>query len=123
MSKKITTDITPYSYSWILSIEEPFYSVEYVESWRDWIKTNLSLFYALSAVYVLMALAGQRYMKHKPRLELRLPLIIWNIILALFSIFSTIRVLPGLFLKRKLFFLEIIFNFGRVLRLRDEPWL
>ena len=40
--------------------------------------------------------AGQIYMKNKPKFELRLWLAAWNMLLAAFSIFGAMRVLPEL---------------------------
>jgi elongation of very long chain fatty acids protein 6 len=45
---------------------------------------------------VLFVSAGQIYMKNKPRFELRLWLAAWNTLLAVFSIFGAMRVLPEL---------------------------
>jgi elongation of very long chain fatty acids protein 6 len=41
-------------------------------------------------------LAGQIYMKNKTRFDLRLSLAMWSSLLAIFSIFGAIRVLPEL---------------------------
>jgi hypothetical protein len=79
-----------------LEIEKPFYSVEYVNSFRDWLKNNLNNLFMIPIVYIVLVLAGRHYMKDKPKYELRLPLIVWNIILALFSILGTTRFLPGM---------------------------
>jgi hypothetical protein len=46
--------------------------------------------------FIISYLAGQIYMKNKPRFELRLWLAAWNTLLAVFSIFGAIRVLPEL---------------------------
>jgi elongation of very long chain fatty acids protein 6 len=53
-----------------------------------------SFFYALA--YLFLIYTGQIYMKNKPRFELRLWLAAWNTLLALFSIFGAMRVLPEL---------------------------
>jgi hypothetical protein len=65
----------------VLPIEAPFYSIEYVHSMRDWVKSNLLLFYMVSVAYIILVLIGKIYMKDKPKLELRKPLILWNIFL------------------------------------------
>jgi len=59
-----------------------------IERWHN------SFFYALA--YLFLIYTGQIYMKNKPRFELRLWLAAWNTLLALFSIFGAIRVLPEL---------------------------
>ncbi|CAF1355234.1 unnamed protein product [Adineta ricciae] len=53
-----------------------------------------SFFYAIA--YLLLIYAGQMYMKNKPRFELRLWLAAWSSLLAIFSIFGALRVLPEL---------------------------
>ena len=69
-----------------------------------------SFFYALAYLFLIyselklhpsptsidLVSAGQIYMKNKPRFELRLWLATWNILLAVFSIFGAMRVLPEL---------------------------
>jgi elongation of very long chain fatty acids protein 6 len=93
----ILIDKAPYNYTLVLSIEEPFYSPEYVHSLREWVKINLNYFYAMAIAYVVLVLVGQKFMKSKQKLELRLPLIAWNILLATFSIIGAARCLPGWF--------------------------
>jgi hypothetical protein len=69
-----------------------------------------SFFYALAYLFIIYSklklltidshyfiiIAGQIVMKNKPRFELRLWLAAWNTLLALFSIFGAMRVLPEL---------------------------
>ena len=45
---------------------------------------------------LLLYLGGQMYMKNKPKFDLRLCLAIWSGLLAIFSIFGAVRVLPEL---------------------------
>ncbi|CAF4656758.1 unnamed protein product [Rotaria sp. Silwood1] len=59
-----------------------------IERWHN------SFFYAIA--YLLLIYAGQIYMKNKPRFELRFWLVTWSGLLAIFSIFGAIRVLPEL---------------------------
>ncbi|CAF3244295.1 unnamed protein product [Rotaria socialis] len=53
-----------------------------------------SFFYALA--YLFLIYTGQFFMKNKPRFELRLWLAAWNTLLALFSVFGAMRVVPEL---------------------------
>jgi elongation of very long chain fatty acids protein 6 len=92
-----SNDITPFNYDFHLPMEKPFYSIDYVHSMRDWVKSNLYNFYMISGAYILLVLIGREYMKNKPKFELRLPLIVWNAFISVFSIIGTIRCLPGLF--------------------------
>lgn len=45
-----------------------------------------------SIIYFVLVFGGQAYMKDRPRYTLQKPLIAWNIFLATFSIFGTIRI-------------------------------
>ncbi len=85
----------PLIYGYELSIEKPFYSIEYVGSIRSWLRYNLKSILVIPIAYVALAMAGRKYMKNKPRNELKRPLILWNVFLAVFSIVGTIRFLPG----------------------------
>lgn len=59
-----------------------------IERWQ------LSFIYAFA--YLLLIYLGQAYMKNKPKFDLRLCLAAWSGLLAIFSIFGAIRVLPEL---------------------------
>lgn len=48
----------------------------------------------LAFVYVALIFGGQAWMKGRERFELRRPLILWNVFLALFSIYGMIRCVP-----------------------------
>ena len=100
------TNTTLYSnnetYPHIFGFERLFDSKEYVDSLMNWMNINWSLSIKFSLVYIILVFAGKSYMQNRPRYELRLPLIIWNILLAVFSIIGTIRVWPDfLFTIRK----------------------
>ena len=45
-----------------------------------------------SAIYIALTFTGKRYMSNRPRFELRSMLILWNALLASFSIFGFIRI-------------------------------
>jgi hypothetical protein len=95
MNRNSSAGMYPVIYSYEFSIEKPFYSVEDVDAKKAWLKTNLNAFLLIPIVYVILTLAGREYMKKKPKYELRLALIWWNIFLAAFSILGSIRFLPG----------------------------
>lgn len=59
-----------------------------IERWQ------LSFIYAFA--YLLLIYLGQTYMKNKPKFDLRLCLAAWSGLLAIFSIFGAVRVLPEL---------------------------
>jgi elongation of very long chain fatty acids protein 6 len=50
-----------------------------------------------SAIYLIFIFVGRKVMETRAAFELRLPLILWNGALALFSTWSFIRVFPELF--------------------------
>jgi elongation of very long chain fatty acids protein 6 len=76
----------------LLFFEQEFDS-ERVRQWSEDIK-SLSIW--CSAVYVLLLFGGQRYMERRQAFNLRIPLIIWNVVLAAFSIVGAFRTVPEL---------------------------
>ncbi|KAL1454156.1 hypothetical protein WDU94_010437 [Cyamophila willieti] len=56
------------------------------------IETFLNFGYWICAVYILLIFGTQRWMKHRPKFDLRKPLILWNACLAIFSICGTFRI-------------------------------
>jgi len=52
---------------------------------------NWSLYTAL--MYILAVFVGQKYMENKTKFELRKPMMIWSLILAMFSIMGCVRLL------------------------------
>lgn len=59
---------------------------------HKWYQSNWQLSIYLSIVYVILLYIGQKYMESRERFDLRTPLILWNVFLAVFSFFGTIRV-------------------------------
>jgi hypothetical protein len=82
------------NYSTLFFYEKKFFNERYVESKKEWMRTNwnLSIFYAF--VYIVAVFAGQHFMKSRQKFDLRRALIAWNFVLAAFSIMGTIRVWP-----------------------------
>ncbi|XP_023224874.1 elongation of very long chain fatty acids protein 6-like isoform X2 [Centruroides sculpturatus] len=54
-----------------------------------------------SCVYLIVIFSLQNYMKSRSPFRLKEPLVIWNLILAAFSICGTIRMVPGLWILIK----------------------
>lgn len=48
----------------------------------------------LSAIYLVLIYYGVRYMRDRPAFDLRRPLAIWSTVLAIFSFFGALHVLP-----------------------------
>ena len=82
-----------YSYPYTFQFEETFDTYFYVDwmSQYHWV-SNLFIAAYLAFIYLM-----RRYMSNRPRFELRGALVIWNIILAIFSLGGTIRTLPETF--------------------------
>ena len=101
-----STSLSGYDYSFAFGFEHGFETTEYVEEHKSWMARNWKSSFAISAVYILLILVGRNVMKNRPRYELRTPLILWNLMLATFSIFGAIRAWPE--------FYNSIFNRGIV---------
>jgi len=59
---------------------------------HHWFQDNWALSVTLAAFYVVFVFGGQSYMKSRDRFTLQGPLVLWNLMLAGFSIFGTIRI-------------------------------
>ncbi|XP_072881676.1 very long chain fatty acid elongase 6-like isoform X2 [Hemitrygon akajei] len=56
-----------------------------------WMQENWSKSFLFSAVYAALIFAGQYYMRERRKFELRKPLVLWSLSLALFSILGAFR--------------------------------
>ncbi|XP_073338711.1 very long chain fatty acid elongase 6-like [Pagrus major] len=56
-----------------------------------WMQANWSTSFVFSALYAALVFGGQHYMKTRPKMNLRRPLVLWSLSLALFSIIGAIR--------------------------------
>jgi elongation of very long chain fatty acids protein 6 len=81
-------------YTHIFGFERNFESRLYANSKRSWMEKNWTISFKISVIYCLCIVLGTAYMRNRQRFELRFFLIIWNMMLAIFSIIGTIRVLP-----------------------------
>jgi len=72
---------------------ENYWSTPYFLYWMDNYWTSCIW---IAALYVILAFGGKYYMKDKKPFEVRTLLFLWNIFLAIFSIFGTYRMLPEL---------------------------
>ena len=59
-----------------------------------WLKKNWTVTFYYSAIYLLVLAGLTKWMRHRPRLELKGLLVLWNAGLAIFSIAASIRVVP-----------------------------
>jgi len=81
-------------YTHSFGYESLFDDKEYVDSLAKWMKENWQLSIFCSLLYILVVFSGKAYMQNRPKYELRPFLIVWNLLLAVFSICGTIRVWP-----------------------------
>lgn len=84
------------SESWIPTFDFEVLSRDQINRQLSWFHENWTLSIKASIVYLITISALTQYMKARPAYQLKTPLIIWNTLLAVFSIFGTIRTLPEL---------------------------
>jgi len=89
-----------YNYSVIFGFERNFDKQEATL----WMASNWKISFTYSAIYLIVIFGGRRYMKDRPRLEIRPVLSAWNFVLAAFSIMGALRTWPEL--------LYTLFNHG-----------
>ncbi len=82
------------NYTSLFFFEEPYFDDEFVALKYTTINAHwrMTLVYAL--VYLLVIYAGQAWMRSRAKLDLRRPLIAWNLLLAAYSIAGTVRLWP-----------------------------
>ncbi|KAF7493473.1 Elongation of very long chain fatty acids protein 6 [Sarcoptes scabiei] len=61
---------------------------------REWMFNNWYIAIYLSLLYILIIFSGRHLMEKRPPFSLRIPMALWNLTLAIFSICGTIRCLP-----------------------------
>jgi len=61
------------------------------EYYLAWMKSNWTLSFYISAIYVILVFYGQSVMKTRPAFSLRPQLFIWSLCLAMFSIWGSYR--------------------------------
>ena len=83
-----------FTYSHIFGFEDLFESHEFVDNIVKWMKRNWTSSITISVIYIILIALGKHWMSTRPKYELRVPLILWNISMAVFSITGAIRVLP-----------------------------
>ena len=80
------------NYSYVFSFEKDFD----IPGKREWMRENWQMCFYYIGAYMLVVFGGQLYMQTRPRFELRVPLVIWNTFLSLFSIWGAYRSIPEL---------------------------
>ncbi len=61
---------------------------------RRWFEENWTVVFYYVAAYVIFIYSGQEFMKARKPMDLKKPIIIWNTLLAIFSITACCKILP-----------------------------
>ena len=85
---------TGYNYSNLYLYEKYFFNEQFVHDMRALIANYRHVGTIVAIVYVIVIFAIKHLMTNRERFDLRVPLIAWNVFLAVFSIFGTMRTLP-----------------------------
>jgi len=78
------------NYTEMLKFEREFNKFES----QGWMEANWTTSFYWVGAYLLFIFLGQQYMENRPRFELKKTLILWNGLLAAFSIFGSYRMVP-----------------------------
>lgn len=90
-------DPTGIVHPWVVDFELAFFNEQTLSSVHHWLRNWwwLSLLYAL--FYIIAIFVGQSWMnKRQTKYELRLPLVLWNTTLTIFSFWGVCRCVPEL---------------------------
>ena len=81
----------------MFDLEKKYFDAAYALPRSYWIRDHwyLSIFFVVA--YVITIFSLQHFMKNRKRLTLQTPLIIWNVMLSIFSIVGTVRFVPYLY--------------------------
>jgi len=82
------------SHPLVFDFELKFFDKTYAHNIYEWMNKWWWLSIVYSIIYVILIYYGRSLMESRDRFEARLPLILWNLGLALFSILGMIRCLP-----------------------------
>ncbi|CAF2432285.1 unnamed protein product [Rotaria sp. Silwood2] len=78
----------------VFDFEKKFFDKTHAHNIHVWMNKWWWLSIVYSVIYIGLIYYGRSLMEKRERYELRLPLILWNVSLALFSIFGMIRCVP-----------------------------
>jgi elongation of very long chain fatty acids protein 6 len=82
------------SHPLVFGFELKFFDKEYAQNIYNWMNKWWWLSIVYSIIYVILIYYGRALMESRERFEVRVPLILWNVGLAVFSTFGMIRCLP-----------------------------
>lgn len=78
----------------VFEFELKFFDRTYAHNIYAWMNQWWWLSIVYSIIYVMLIYYGRSLMESRERFQLRVPLILWNLGLAIFSIFGMVRCLP-----------------------------
>jgi elongation of very long chain fatty acids protein 6 len=82
------------SHPFVFDFELKFFDKTYAHNIYVWMNKWWWLSIVYSIIYVILIYYGRSLMESRERFEARVPLILWNLGLAIFSIFGMVRCLP-----------------------------
>ena len=88
------TDPNGLSHPLVFGFELKFFDKTYAKNIYTWMNKWWWLSIVYSIIYVILIYYGRSLMESRERFTLRVPLILWNLGLALFSTFGMIRCVP-----------------------------
>jgi hypothetical protein len=91
LSQQLSNRFSP-NYSYVFNFEQKF---DYTMS-QKWMFDKWHTAFYWVALYMVLVFGGQSLMTRRDAYKLRKTLALWNVLLALFSIFGTFRTLPEL---------------------------
>jgi len=94
----ISTSANTTIYTHIFGFESLF-RPEYADAMSQWMTRNWIWSVYIAAAYIVLVILGRWAMRSRTKFDLRTPLVIWSVMLAAFSIFGSVRVLPHFFQK------------------------
>lgn len=93
-------------HSFVFGFEQKFLDKTYARNIYRWMNQWWWLSIVYSIIYVILIYYGRSLMASRPRYELRLPLIFWNLGLAIFSLCGMTRCVPEMFYSLNKYGLE-----------------
>lgn len=78
------------NYSYMFNFESDFIH----QKTRTWMQDNWTLGFYYCGIYMVLIFGGQHLMQNRPKFELRGVLVLWNTLLATFSIIGASRTVP-----------------------------
>ena len=82
------------THPFVFEFEKKFFDKTYARNIYRWMNEWWWLSIVYSIIYVILIYYGRSLMESRPRFELRLPLVLWNLGLAIFSLFGVARCVP-----------------------------